>query len=147
MVWKNQESWEPWLAEFLGNRHSKVQKILPKIFALFLSSHYGFSNCFEILNFVFSNIIPTGVQPVKILTLGLVILKALKIIYKFTLNPQLWSFFSLTLLTSNQSINQSINQCISRKGSNCAIYKYKHIPFLHDILTIIVIMKTTETFE
>ena len=147
MVWKNQESWEPWLAEFLGNRHSKVQKILPKLFALFLGSHYEFSNCFEILNFVFSNTIPTGVQPVKILTLGLVILKALKIIHKFTSNPQFWSFFSLTLLTSNQSINQSINQCISRKGSNCAIYKYKHIPFLHDILTIIVIMKTTEPFE
>ena len=34
----------------------------------FLSCHYGFANCFEILNFVFSNIITRGVSTCKILT-------------------------------------------------------------------------------
>ena len=36
-------------------------------FFAFLSRHYGFTNCFEILNFVFSNIIPIQglIQKVK----------------------------------------------------------------------------------
>ena len=33
-----------------------------------LSCHYGFTNCFEILNFVFSNIAPRRVSTCKILT-------------------------------------------------------------------------------
>ena len=45
---------------------------MPKIsvnnFFQFLSSHYGFTNNFEILNFVFSNITPRGVLTCKILT-------------------------------------------------------------------------------
>ena len=39
-----------------------------KYFFAFLSCHYGFTYCFEILNFVFSNIIPRGVSTCKILT-------------------------------------------------------------------------------
>ena len=38
-------------------------------FFAFLSRHYGFMNCFEILNFVISNIIPGRVSICKILTL------------------------------------------------------------------------------
>ena len=37
-------------------------------FFAFLSCHYGLMNCFEILNFVFSNVIPGGVSICKILT-------------------------------------------------------------------------------
>ena len=36
-------------------------------FALW-SSHYGFTDYFEILNFVFCNVIPTGILTCKILT-------------------------------------------------------------------------------
>ena len=39
-----------------------------KFFFVFLSCHYGFTNCFEILNLVFSNIISRGVSTCKILT-------------------------------------------------------------------------------
>ena len=46
----------------------KCQKfLLNYFFFAFLSCHYGFTNCFEILNFVFSNIIPRGVSTCKIL--------------------------------------------------------------------------------
>ena len=38
-------------------------------FFAFLSRHYGFMNCFEILNFFISNIIPGRVSICKILTL------------------------------------------------------------------------------
>ena len=48
---------------------------LENLLAIFLSffffisnRHYGFMNCFEILNFVFSNVIPGGVSTCKILT-------------------------------------------------------------------------------
>ena len=37
-------------------------------FFAFLSCHFGLMNCFEILNFVFSNVIPGGVSICKILT-------------------------------------------------------------------------------
>ena len=37
-------------------------------FFAFSSRHYEFMNCFEILNFVFSNVIPSGVSTCKILT-------------------------------------------------------------------------------
>ena len=37
-------------------------------FFSFLSCHFGLMNCFEILNFVFSNVIPGGVSICKILT-------------------------------------------------------------------------------
>ena len=46
----------------------KRQTFLPKFFFSFLICHYGFTNCFKILNFVFSNIIPRGVSTCKILT-------------------------------------------------------------------------------
>ena len=49
-------------------RHSKVRKISVKLFFFaFLSCHYGFTTCFKILNFVFSNI-PSEVSTCKILT-------------------------------------------------------------------------------
>ena len=54
MVWKNQESCESWLVRCWVRRHSKKPKIEPAIFSLFLSCHYGFTNCFEILSFLFS---------------------------------------------------------------------------------------------
>ena len=54
MVWKNQESWEIGLDGFWSNRHSKTQNIFCwQILFAVLSCHYGFRNCFEILNFVF----------------------------------------------------------------------------------------------
>ena len=69
MVWKHQESWEIWLDGFWGNRHLKVQKIFCwKFFCVFLRCRYGFTDCFEILNFVFSNIICRGVWTCKMLT-------------------------------------------------------------------------------
>ena len=36
----------------------QCQIFLLKFFFLFFSCHYGFTNCFKIINFVFSNIIP-----------------------------------------------------------------------------------------
>ena len=53
---------------FSVNRHSKMQKIsVNNIFFAFLSHHNGFTNCFEILNFAFSNIILSRVSTCKIL--------------------------------------------------------------------------------
>ena len=47
----------------------KCQKFLPVFFFFsLLSCYYGFTNCSEILNFVFSNIIPRQVLTCKILT-------------------------------------------------------------------------------
>ena len=43
-------------------------KISGKNSFAFLSCHHGFTDCFEILNFVFPNIIPRGVSTCKILT-------------------------------------------------------------------------------
>ena len=54
MVLMNQESCESWLVRFSVMRHPKKPKIKPTIFSLFLSCHYGFTNYFEILNFLFS---------------------------------------------------------------------------------------------
>ena len=45
-----------------------MSKISVNIFFPFLSSHYGFTNCPEILNSVFSNIIPGRVSICKIVT-------------------------------------------------------------------------------
>ena len=57
MVWKNQESCESWLVGFWVSWHSKMQKRFANSFSFaFLSCYYGFSNYFEILIFVFSNI-------------------------------------------------------------------------------------------
>ena len=46
---------------------------MPKIsvnnFFSFLSCAYGFTNYFETLNFVFSNVVPRGIQTCKILTI------------------------------------------------------------------------------
>ena len=58
-----------WLVGFRVSRHSKMQKIsASNFFFLFLSHHYGFLNCFEILNFAFSITIPRGILQCKILT-------------------------------------------------------------------------------
>ena len=64
MVWKNQESWEIiWLDVCWGNQAFKnAKKILLTIFfffCFFKPPLWIYTNCFEILNFVFSNIIPT----------------------------------------------------------------------------------------
>ena len=67
MVWKNQKSLEIGLDGFGVKGIQKCKKFSAEFF-LFLSCCHGFMNCFEILNFVFSNIIPRGVSPYKILT-------------------------------------------------------------------------------
>ena len=60
MVWKNQESCESWLVVFGLENALKNQKFQLTIFFFFffwfLSCHYGITNYFEILNFLFSNI-------------------------------------------------------------------------------------------
>ena len=53
MVWKSQESCESWLVEFWVSRDSKMPKISVNNIFVSLSCHYGFTNCFGILNFVF----------------------------------------------------------------------------------------------
>ena len=60
MVWKNQKGWQSSLVGFWVSRRSKISVNFFFFFA-FSSCHYGFINCFEILNFVFSNI-PKGVS-------------------------------------------------------------------------------------
>ena len=45
-----------------------VKNFSQKFLFAFLSYHYEFTNCFQVLNFVFSNIIPRGVLTCKILT-------------------------------------------------------------------------------
>ena len=80
MVWKNQESCESWLVEFWVIRHSKMSTIsVNTFFFAVLSCHYGFTNYFEILNFVFSNTIPKEFQPVKYQLLGLVFPEIIKL--------------------------------------------------------------------
>ena len=60
IVWKNQESWEPWSDGYWSNRHSYMQKSSAKIlFFTFLSLPLSIYYYFEILNFAFFNIIPT----------------------------------------------------------------------------------------
>ena len=60
-----------------------------------------------------------------------------------------WIPFSSTNI--NQSINQSINPSINQVQGKIQTVQftiiYKHILFLHDILMIIVIMKTNEPLE
>ena len=63
MFWKNQESWEPWSVGFWVNKNSKMQK--NSAMFLSLTGQYGFTNNFEILNFIFSNIIPGGVSKIS----------------------------------------------------------------------------------
>ena len=68
MIWKNQESRELWLDGCWGNRHSKIPNSSAKnLFFVFLRCHYGFTNCFEILDLVFPNI-PSRVSTCKIIT-------------------------------------------------------------------------------
>ena len=55
-----------WVFRVIGIQ--KCQKNLFVIFVAFSSRHYGFMNCFEILNLVFSNVIPGGVWTCKILS-------------------------------------------------------------------------------
>ena len=58
-----------WIRWVWGNRHSKMQKCFCwQIFCVFLSHHYRFTNCFEILRFIFSNLLPRRVSTYKILT-------------------------------------------------------------------------------
>ena len=71
MIWKNQGSRELSLDSFWGNRHSKMQKSSAVFFCFFfsfLNCHYRFTNYFEILNFAFSDIIPSGISACEILT-------------------------------------------------------------------------------
>ena len=64
-----QESTKLWLDGFWGNRHSKMPKIPSENFFLhFWAAIIGFTNCFEILNFAFSNIVPRRLSTCKILT-------------------------------------------------------------------------------
>ena len=54
MVWKIQESGEPWLVGFLVSRCWKMQNISASkffFFFSFLNHHYGFTTYLEILNF------------------------------------------------------------------------------------------------
>ena len=68
MVWNNQESCESLLVGFWISRHSKMQTIsVNNLFFACLSCHYGFTDYFEILIFLFSNIISRGVLSCKIL--------------------------------------------------------------------------------
>ena len=45
-----------------------MPKIRPKLLFVFLSCHYGFINCFEMLNFAFFNITPRGLITCKMLS-------------------------------------------------------------------------------
>ena len=66
MVWNNQESCESLLVGFWISRHSKMQSIsVSNLFFACLSCQYGFTDCFEILIFLFSNIIVEEFYPVK----------------------------------------------------------------------------------
>ena len=67
-IWKNQENCESCLVGFWSTRHSKMPKVPVNFFFSFLSCHYGFTNYFEISNFVFLNVIPISVSICKIVT-------------------------------------------------------------------------------
>ena len=75
MVWKNQSrelgALIRWVLRVIDIQ--KCKNICLQIFFLFafLSCRYGFMNCFEIVNFVFFNIIRSGVLTCKIITFGL----------------------------------------------------------------------------
>ena len=56
-------------------------------------------------------------------------------------------YHSVQLISINQSINPSINQFQGKIQTVQFTIIYKHILFLHDILMIIVIMKTNEPLE
>ena len=69
MVWKNQSRELGTLIRWvLESQTSKMQKNLLAMFFFVLSRHYGFMDCFQIKNFVFSHIIPIGVSTCKKLT-------------------------------------------------------------------------------
>ena len=69
MVWKNQSRELGTLIRWvLESQTSKMQKNLLAMFFFVLSRHYGFMKCFQIKNFVFSHIIPSGVSTCKKLT-------------------------------------------------------------------------------
>ena len=69
MVWKNQSRELRTLIRWvLGSQTFKnAKKSACNVFFV-LSRHYGFMNCFQIKNFVFSHIIPSGVSTCKKLT-------------------------------------------------------------------------------
>ena len=73
MVWKNQESGEPWLVGFFGLVDlEECRTFLPTSFFFFcifafLSHHYRFTTCFEILNSLLFNVIPRVVSTCRIL--------------------------------------------------------------------------------
>ena len=67
MVCKNQENWESSLVGLLVTSHSEMPNISSNnFFFAFLSCHDRFTNYFEILTFLFSNIIAVAVLTWKI---------------------------------------------------------------------------------
>ena len=70
MVWKNQSrelrTLIRWVLESQTFKNAK--KFACNVFFFVLSRHYGFMKCFQIKNFVFSHIIPSGVSTCKKLT-------------------------------------------------------------------------------
>ena len=67
MVWKNQESWEPWLVAFWVSRCWKMQNISAnKFFFSFLNHDYGFTTYLEILNLLLSDVISRIVSACRI---------------------------------------------------------------------------------
>ena len=68
MVWKNQESGQPWLIGLADVETCRT--FLPArffFFFSFLSHHYGFTTYLEILHFLLSNVIPRVVSACRIL--------------------------------------------------------------------------------
>ena len=69
----NEECWMLWLDGLWGNRHSKIQKKSACsccFFFKFLSHHSGFVHCFEVLNLVFSNLIPRGLSTCEMMMMN-----------------------------------------------------------------------------
>ena len=56
------------IVTFWVYRHSKMQKNLLAFFCVYLSCHYGFTNYFDILIFLFPSIIPGGIPTFQILS-------------------------------------------------------------------------------
>ena len=70
MVWKNQESGQPWLIGFRFSRCWNMQNISASkvvFFFSFLSHHYGFTTYLEILHFLLSHVIPRVLSACRIL--------------------------------------------------------------------------------
>ena len=59
--WKILSEFDKKLGFGLAGIH-KDRKFPPRNFVVYLSCHYGFTNYFEILNFIFSNTIPEEIS-------------------------------------------------------------------------------------